>query len=360
MGSEYAYGANDYVGNDYGGKDYGGSDYGGHGDYDGNHYGGDYEECLSEPGAMCNFIQQIDCPGGPLNVTDTAHQSCVCLMKQAFSSVLVNNNTVFETFTEYDYYDEDQFSDIRCDTHHNTTETFYSGFEQQKTYFVVFVFMCLLGIVNNSLSIIVLTKPHMRNPINFLLTALATMDLLSLSFRLVYYIDVFVNDGHTCAPFASAVIDVIDIGVFYTFHVSGIWLTVSLAAVRYMFVCRSQSASFSQLRARVLVAGVFVAVLITRIPAFFFYTVGEFEMFETRGNSTVGKVCYEKVKSEWARDNPSYDTVRLYYFAVVNKIIPPILLTIFFARIIYTLQTTRQRRESQLGRKSKEHNRYTR
>ena len=46
--------------------------------------------------------------------------------------------------------------------------------------------ICVLGIVSNALNIVVLTRPHMRTPLNLVLTALAAVDMAGLTCYAVF------------------------------------------------------------------------------------------------------------------------------------------------------------------------------
>lgn len=55
------------------------------------------------------------------------------------------------------------------------------GQSYQRVHGYLSVMVCIFGIVSNLLNIIVLTRRHMSSPTNFILTALAIADTLTMS-----------------------------------------------------------------------------------------------------------------------------------------------------------------------------------
>ncbi|XP_053403524.1 sex peptide receptor-like [Mercenaria mercenaria] len=125
--------------------------------------------------------------------------------------------------------------------------------------------LVLLTVVSNTLVLTVLLKKHIRSPTNVILAGIAFSDMLTGVIPLPVYI-YFFSMGHYkhlvpfgwCVPLRMlyAIIPTI-------FHTASIWLTVVLAAQRYICICYSQ-----QGRTWCTIANMIRATVIVYIVAF--------------------------------------------------------------------------------------------
>ena len=256
--------------------------------------------------------------------------------------------------------------------HLNTTPT--PGVEDQSfnNFMVVYsqyhgyisaVISCF-GIIANILNIIVLTRKHMITPTNYILIALAISDVLTMSFYLVYAIYFYCyamplpDYGHSEGWIYFVVINIL---VVITCHNMAMWLTVSLAVFRYIFVCHHVVANqlCSLQRAKITIAIVIVATIISCLPQYFLYKVINIEPATNISGYWVDK-------SDLVSVNEYYKTITFWIYGVIMKIGPCVLLTILSGCIIYAMRQARHRRQrllQQSGRDtdhaSHEHNRTT-
>ncbi|XP_063438351.1 G-protein coupled receptor dmsr-1-like [Mytilus trossulus] len=226
-------------------------------------------------------------------------------------------------------------------------------------------FICLFGVVSNILNIIVLTRKHMISPTNLILTALALADVMTMSVYLVYalYLYVFTlprdTYGHSKGWMYFVVVNNL---VVITCHNMAMWLTVSLAVFRYIFVCHHVVANqlCSLERAKLTIGIVVVVTILLCIPNYFMYRV--YELAEYQPNYT----GYWIDLSLFAQSHSLYQPITFWIYGVIIKIAPCVLLTILSACIICAMHEASKRRQrllQQAGRHneetSAEHNRTT-
>lgn len=222
--------------------------------------------------------------------------------------------------------------------------------------------ICIFGLVANILNIIVLTRKHMITPTNLILTALALADVMTMSVYLVYalYLYVFTipidTYGHSKGWMYFVVVNN---HVVITCHNMAMWLTVSLAVFRYIFVCHHVVASHlcSLERAKLTILIVVGATILLCIPNYFMYKVTEIQ-----SNTSFYWIDF----SDFAKKHELYKSITFWIYGVIIKIAPCVLLTILSGCLIMTMHEASKRRQRLLqhaGRHneetSAEHNRTT-
>ena len=129
--------------------------------------------------------------------------------------------------------------------------------------------------------------------------------------------------------------------VSITFEVVNQWLTVSLAVVRYVFICRHKMATnmFSLNQAKVTVLSVVLVCVTSSIPYYFLMQVKEDDSRPS---------CYiVNITDFTAAHYKFYDFCQWYYIVAI-KMLPCVLLAISSLRLIYAMQTAKKRRRSLL------------
>ncbi|XP_041348730.1 G-protein coupled receptor dmsr-1-like [Gigantopelta aegis] len=230
------------------------------------------------------------------------------------------------------------------------------------------IFVCIFGIISNVLNIIVLTRKHMLSPTNFILTALAIADMLTMTTYPIMAIYINILTGPDCInkhhPREWMYFILFHNLFIVTCHNIAMWLTVSLAVFRYIFVCmptRAMTLCTSD-RAKLTVAIVVVGTIIICTPNYVMYQVVD---YNANTNLTY---CYIIADSNFALDHPQYTQFTKWLYGVVIKILPCILLTFLSALLISAMQQARRRRVRLLSssnrasghdHQSSEHNRTT-
>ena len=240
-----------------------------------------------------------------------------------------------------------------------TTMSHYYGSHELKQFYLWYrdihgylaSIVCVLGIIANMLNIIVLTRKNMVSSTNCILTGLAISDGLTMVAYLPFALRFYTLYGTTPSPERNSLGAIRFMLFFACFsvvvHSVSIWLTVTLAVFRYIFIKypRRGVALCSITRAKIAVLFVYLVTLIVCIPNFITITV--------KG---------EKVKNStdyiWAVQfkNKTKPEIFLYYFnfwiqAVLVKLLPCIGLTVLSFLLVKTMREA-ERRRRQLRQKT--------
>ena len=186
----------------------------------------------------------------------------------------INNDTAFtgqQTMTEEEgaELENDKYKELYEKAQIVTGLFFYPTF-------------CLFGLVGNGLSVFVLSRKRMRSATNAFLLALSISDIIKLLVDSVYFVDILlqITDRKTGEKTYAIVYPY----AHYFFHMSvctTAWLTVSVAAERYLIVIRSNRVC-TVLRARLISVVVFLSTIVLMIPVGLRYRTNA--VVETAGN----------------------------------------------------------------------------
>lgn len=98
------------------------------------------------------------------------------------------------------------------------------------------------GTLMNLVTVLVLTRPTMRSPVNVLLCAVACCDIMVESSYLVFVLHFLLASAQRCEPSdfskAWAVFMMFHAHASVIFHAASIWMTVSLAQIRVLTIRR--------------------------------------------------------------------------------------------------------------------------
>lgn len=203
--------------------------------------------------------------------------------------------------------------------------------------------VCIFGVISNILNVIVLTRKHMITPTNCILTALAIADLLTMITYLVYatYFYIATEPKPEYSHSAGWMYFIMIHNHFIiTCHNMAMWFTVTLAVFRYIFVCHHTIASrLCSLQRAILTIGiVVVATILVCVPNYFLYEV--IPVSQEHKNLT----GYWILHSELVKENPSYKIAIFWFFGVIMKVAPCILLSVISTLIILTMKRASERR----------------
>jgi len=132
--------------------------------------------------------------------------------------------------------------------------------------------VCLLGVIANLLNIAVLTRRNMISATNCILTGLAISDALTMAAYLPFALRFYVLYGPETTPERNTLTAVRFLLFYACFsvvvHTVSIWMTVTLAIFRFIFIRYPRhSATLCSLgRAKVAVFMVYLASLVACIP----------------------------------------------------------------------------------------------
>ncbi|XP_064642577.1 G-protein coupled receptor dmsr-1-like [Lineus longissimus] len=206
--------------------------------------------------------------------------------------------------------------------------------------------ICVLGIIANGVNIIVLTRKNMMSATNMILTAMAVADGLTmmayLPFAILYY---WASDDQSRGT--------AEFFLFYIYfsvlaHSISIWLTVTLAVFRYLFIRYPRRGVIlcSIERAKLSVVLVFFANLFVCIPNFIGHHVKHH--FDPERNVSTYQAS--------TRDSPRvYAVISRINFWVISslvKLLPCFLLIIASILLVRCMQEAEKRRKN-LRKKSR-------
>ncbi|XP_013409267.1 sex peptide receptor-like [Lingula anatina] len=247
----------------------------------------------------------------------------------------------------------------------STLKRFSDGYEQIHGYLSILI--CFVGIICNILNVIVLTRKNMISPTNYILSALAIADLLTmvpyLPLAFMYCLEGRGNVLSIDVPRSLSIIliNLMNNVISITMHSVAMWLTVALAFFRYIIVCHGRTHApklCSLYRTKLTIAAICIFTLLFLIPNFLCLKVTP-----KRGNQ--GQQLYMLEAGAICTDNFLVN-LKFWLYGVGVKIATCILLVIFSGLLIKAIHSANQRRRKLLfqGRRAEseythEHNRTT-
>ena len=239
---------------------------------------------------------------------------------------------------------------------HTPLQQFSASYQGIHGY--VSIVVCIFGIVSNVMNIVVLTRKNMITSTNYILTALALADMLTMTSYLpnaLYFYCISAPEPTQNHPKYMIIYLLFHNNFIIMCHTYAMWLTVALAIFRYIVVCHHTLGPklCNLYRAKVTIVSVLVATIICCIPTF---------------------IMYVPVKTEqgfWWFDRAPYVTqfhemFNFWLFGVVLKVAPCVLLTVLSSLLIHAmhLANKKRRRLKSQGKRAEserasEHNRTT-
>ena len=221
--------------------------------------------------------------------------------------------------------------------------------------------VCIFGVIANVLNIIILTRKNMVSSTNIILTGLAISDGITMAFYLPYALQMYVihgtevspeRDTESCAKFqlSYAIVSVI-------MHSISIWLTVTLAVFRYVFIRfpRRGARWCNVQRAKTAVISVSFVVAVICIPNSTVYRLQNSPAHLVAKNvapESMNKTIYwigikQDTKAEIILQNFNF-----WVQATLIKLLPCLLLTIFSVLLVRTMQDAEKRRKKMMNKNS--------
>ncbi|XP_074654627.1 G-protein coupled receptor dmsr-1-like [Tubulanus polymorphus] len=210
--------------------------------------------------------------------------------------------------------------------------------------------VCTFGVLTNILNIVILTRKNMQTSTNCILTGLAISDLLTMSSYWMFAYHFYVAYGIQPSPIRNTRgwVSFMMFNALFTAttHTISIWLGVLLAIFRYIYIRLSMEGTImcSIPRAKVAVIIVYVCSVLVQIPNYCSLTVKELP--DSNSNGSIFKL--KSVNSTGAPFNLM--SMNLWTYAILAKMIPCVLMTIFGGILVYTLHIAK--RKSSLLHKS--------
>ncbi|KAI0207167.1 Sex peptide receptor [Lamellibrachia satsuma] len=206
----------------------------------------------------------------------------------------------------------------------------------QNIHGYVSILVCVFGIIANIMNIVVLTQKNMVSPTNYLLTALAIADMLTMLSYVpyaFYFYCLSTPDETRKHPLGWIIYLLFHTNFTITSHTIAMYLTVALAVFRYIVVCHHVHGPrlCNLQRARLTITLVFLTTIIFCIPNYILYTP---QQLETGG--------YWFIQHRFVTD--LHHDFNNWLFGVVLKVAPCVLLTVLSTLLIRAMRIAAEKR----------------
>lgn len=214
--------------------------------------------------------------------------------------------------------------------------------------------ICVFGVVANILNIVVLTRKNMQTSTNVILTGLAISDGLTMAAYIPYALLLYVIHGTRITPIRDSY-RVAQFQMGYALfsvvvHSISIWLTVTLALFRYIFIRHPRlGAQYCNMhKAKIAVIAVVIVVTLVCVPYSVNLSIGSSSFSDPEGLIPNGTSYYILMKNKHGYDKVLY-SVNSWIQAILIKLLPSFLLTIFSILLVNTMRRAERRRKRLLN-----------
>ncbi|GAB1602865.1 sex peptide receptor [Argonauta hians] len=209
--------------------------------------------------------------------------------------------------------------------------------------------VAVITIITNSLVVIVLMKRNMKSPTNCVLIGMALSDMFTGVMPMPFYIYFYAAGNYQdyVPSWCCRIYYMFTQYIPTIFHTASIWLTLTLAIQRYIYICHSFRARFWCTINNVIkgtIAIYFLAALFhfTRFFEYEFKSVKLPSMIDT--NQTV-ESCYI-ARSEWILDWINlYYNLYFWFRVVFVHLIPCTALVVLNGMLIHAITLAKRRRK---------------
>ena len=231
-------------------------------------------------------------------------------------------------------------SDLFNLTHDIHEEERYAYFYERAQFItglICYPIVCCFGLTGNVLSILVLSQRKMRSSTNVYLTALAVSDCIKLINDTFYFIVILLHHVHL--PSGQKAYGYLYPYAHYFFNMSvctTAWLTVSVAAERYILVCHATRARelCNIRRAKMISVAVFVSMMVLTLPLGLRYET--VHVYDVITNSSIVDV---NVTALWQKK--AFVTSYTWIQNLLRSIVPLLVLCTLNYFIVQALRRTR-------------------
>lgn len=223
--------------------------------------------------------------------------------------------------------------------------------------------VCIFGITTNIINVTVLARKDMRNPTNALLSSLAVSDILTMlpyvPFVIHFYCAFSPHDmSAEKYSYSWGMYMLFLINFAATTHTISIWLGVSLAVFRFVQLRSTSKGTLAKRRLnktiQKVIAFVYIASALILIPN---YLTNELDEIVSPDNSTVYVIKDLKLATNETKPIVLGNVIT---YAVVAKLIPCVLMTIFSGSLLISLNVRGRKRRRRLSATSNNFRRETR
>ncbi|OWF35102.1 sex peptide receptor-like [Mizuhopecten yessoensis] len=213
--------------------------------------------------------------------------------------------------------------------------------------------LCMLVLLLNTLLVVILSSRRTRSPTNMILCSIAVLDTMTILLPLPWYLFFYTSGGYNeYVPFSWCVVYKYTALVLPTVcHNSSLWLTVALAAHRYIGLCHPRVSQFTSSYKAVTICLLVILVITTVMQSTILLledlepvrVVGK-ELFATSGVKYVDtcSIVFKTEKDNYLTGLKAYLWTRL----IVAELLPTSLLLLFNMLLLRkTCESYRYRRK---------------
>ncbi len=228
------------------------------------------------------------------------------------------------------------------------SEGLYTFFHWYAKYHgFVSILVCVYGIVTNGFNIVVLTRKNMINPCNLILLGLAISDLLTMVSYVPFVLHFYCIYGTEPTPERNSKNSM----KFFLFHVNftvtthtvSIWMGVCLAIFRFLHVKYSMDSSvqwISVTRSKLTIMAVYISSVIILIPNYLSLEIKPLSNSGYGNNTTLYDVF---PVNRFSSSGQVIMTSNLWIHAILVKMIPCALMSVFGLILVQTVSISHQR-----------------
>ena len=213
------------------------------------------------------------------------------------------------------------------------------------TGLICYPIICCLGLIGNSLILLVLGQMSMRTSTNVYLSALAVSDIIKLINDLLYFFTVLFSKLHP--ETGNKMFGYLYPYAHFIFNMAvciAAWLTVSVAVERYILVCHPTRSKgvITISRAKIISALCYIVMTALAIPSAFRYQTVTIQTTDEQGqNITKLDVTLSQL---W--ENRQFVISYTWLQSLLRSIIPLFILVVMNAFIINALRKTRANKKN--------------
>jgi hypothetical protein len=214
--------------------------------------------------------------------------------------------------------------------------------------------ICVFGVVANILNIVVLTRKNMQTSTNVILTGLAISDGLTMAAYIPYALLLYVIHGTKITPIRDTY-QVAQFQMGYALfsvvvHSIAIWLTVTLALFRYIFIRFPRlGAQYCNIhKAKIAVVANVIVVTLVCVPYSVNFSIADHSFTDPDEQIPNGTIYFIQMKKNNDFEKVLYN-VNFWIQAILIKLLPGFLLTIFSVLLVNTMRSAEKRRKKLLN-----------
>lgn len=218
----------------------------------------------------------------------------------------------------------------------------YISFRNQTRFWIQRVLVpiiTVIGVLGNSITIMIMSRRRMRSSTNHYLAALGVVDMLYLIFSFIlslsHYPDFHDIKYYSYWMFRPFILMLVD-----TCSNTSVWLTVTFTVERYIAVCHPMKGKIlcTESRAKKAIFSVFLICFTFTVPTPFEHKIDE------------SKLPYLDLTHSALGNNPLYRSIFYWLTTILFIFLPLILLAIFNSFLIRSLHTSKVRRKTMTRR----------